>query len=141
MAERGVILDRTTAERMARATKAYERQPVDMRGPRVPLRIPSSVVLVKVTGNASGGGKYLGRIVKDTGSPATETGNLAETDFGELPATDNALILNAQEVGKSTHDLTTGTPVSKIHVGMIRGKTSDDKIIVAINGDDWEACS
>jgi hypothetical protein len=38
MAERGVILDRTTAERMARATKAYERQPVDMRGPRVPFR-------------------------------------------------------------------------------------------------------
>ena len=138
--EAGVIFTRADAARIARATKSFERAAVDLRGPRQPHHPPSPVVLVKINTAASGGGKYLGRVVAP-GSSAEETGNLTEEDFGNATGADNALILNAQEVGKSTHDLTSGTPVSKLHLGLIRGKTSDGKLIVAVNADDWEDCT
>ena len=38
MAEKGVIFDRASAERIARVVKAYEREPVNLVGPRKPFR-------------------------------------------------------------------------------------------------------
>jgi hypothetical protein len=98
-------------------------------------------VRVKVTGNASGGGKYTGRILNPPASSVSATGDLAAIDLGDDPGADNALVLNAQEVGQSTHDLTSGTPKVTIFLGMFYGFSADGKYLVMVNGSDWEACS
>jgi hypothetical protein len=99
-------------------------------------------VRVKVTTAASGGGKYNGRILKSSQTAVAATGTLAEADLGTVPSSDNCLVLNGAEVGKSTHDLTTGTPVAKVFVGFLIPKWStDNKLVVVINGMDWEACT
>jgi hypothetical protein len=57
MAESGVIFDRKTAERVGRATKWVENQPVDLTGTRVPFRpriqpfVTFRVKLVKISGS------------------------------------------------------------------------------------------
>ncbi len=100
------------------------------------------VVLAKVTSAASGGGKYNGKIVTSSTSTITATGDLAEADLGTLPSADNCLILNGAESGKSTHDLTTGTPVAKIFVGVLLAQRSTTGIfVVVINGLDPETCT
>ncbi len=101
-----------------------------------------SVVLVKVTSAASGGGKYNGVFVRAGTASIPASGDLAETEFGTVPTTDSCVILNGAEVGKSTHDLTNGTPVGKIFVGVLLPMRSTTGIYaVAINGIDWENCT
>jgi hypothetical protein len=99
------------------------------------------LVRVKVTSAASGGGKYNGRIWPLPTTAIAATGNLAATELGTDPGSDNALILNNQEVGKSTHDLTTATVVVQFFNGIIIGATSDGITVVEIDGIDWENCS
>lgn len=142
MAE-GVIFDRSTGVRVLRATRKVEGKPVDLRGRERPRRErTSSVVWVKVTGNASGGGKYNGRIITErAASVPTLTGNVAEIDFGVIPPADDCYILNSSEVGKSTHDLTAGTPVTKMFVGIRTGHLhTDGKPFIRIAGFDWLNC-
>lgn len=90
-----------------------------------------AAVVVKITGNASGGGKYLGRICSGN-STAIDTGNLSMPEGLTVPAADNALILNMVENGLSTHALATNT----FHVGTIRGVvpggTHQGKTIITI---------
>ncbi len=101
-----------------------------------------SVALVKILTAASGGGKYNGVLLRTTNTPAPATGTLAETDFGTIDTTANCLVLNSAEVGKSTHDLTTGTPVSKIFVGVLLPHRSTTGLyVVGLNGIDWENCT
>lgn len=98
-------------------------------------------VAVHVTGSASGGGKYAGKIVNANSSAVSASGNLTGSDIGADGA--NCLILNAQEVGQSTHDLT-ASPVNVAYfIGTITGYTTDTpaKPVVTINGIDWENCS
>jgi hypothetical protein len=89
MAERGVILDRTTAERMARATKAYERQPVDMRGPRVPLRQRMAFWFAHLTTSLSFG-SLNGRSIKFDPNP--DAGGPSTSAFGPVSETDDVII-------------------------------------------------
>ncbi len=102
-------------------------------------------VRVKVVSNATGGGKYLGPILNSFEmAQVAETGNLAETELGGVPTVTNlyALILNAAEVGQSTHDLTAGTPVAKVFIGyLLPRRSTTDRLVVVISGYDWLACS
>ena len=65
---------------------------------------PVLPVVVKITGAANGGGKYVGRILGGL-SNATAAANLAMPEGMQTPAADNALILNAEEDGVSGHRL------------------------------------
>ncbi len=102
----------------------------------------SAIVWVKVTGNATGGGKYNGKIVtRGATAPDLSTG-LAEGDFGTIPSANNCYILNSAEVGKSTHDLTSGTPIATMFPGVRTGQNHTDGLpFIRINGNDWEACA
>jgi hypothetical protein len=98
------------------------------------------LVFVKVTGNETGGGKYVGKVWNPVKNNVSATGNLTEAEIGTSGA--DCRILNAAEVGQSTHDLTSGTPKSKIFPGMVLRVNDDDlKLVVVINGRDWEACT
>ena len=142
MAEQSYSVGERTKQRILRMLEWFENRVTVI--PEAPGRKPppahNRIVLVKVLGAASGGGKYEGRIVLPRSS-AVATGNLTEDDFGQIGGDDDSLVLNAQEVGKSTHDLTSVTPVSKIHLGFVCGVTDDGKSFVAINADDWEDCT
>jgi hypothetical protein len=97
---------------------------------------------VKVTGALGGGGKYTGRMITFGASAPNLTSTVAETDFGTIPTADDCYILNAAEVGKLTHDLTNGTPVTKMFIGMLTGYThTDGKPFIRITGLDWETCA
>jgi hypothetical protein len=98
--------------------------------------------IVKVTGNASGGGKYTGVLMYQTATGTIPvTGNLAETEIGAVQAVP-VTILNLAEQGLATHRLTTGTPQNK-HYPAIRSsrRASDDTIVFLINAVDVEVCS
>lgn len=103
------------------------------------------IVRVKVNANAAGGGKYLGWLVtSQAAAKVTETGNLAETELGTIPTdtTKYCLILNAAEVGQSTHDLTAGTPVAKVFIGyLLPRRSTTDRLVVVVNAFDWKACT
>ncbi len=102
-------------------------------------------VRVKVVSNASGGGKYLGPIItSQDAAQVNETSALTEGDFGTITTdtTRYALILNAAEVGVGTHDLTAGTPKTKIFLGyLLPRRSTSDRLVVCITGLDWEACT
>jgi hypothetical protein len=100
----------------------------------VRLGVLPGVVVVKVTGAESGGGKYTGRVLAWGGAPAA-TGDLAESDVGGVPAADDALIENLNEVGQSTHALTDASNTyENLFLGSVRGITDDGRWAVAING-------
>jgi hypothetical protein len=108
----------------------------------ISLEAPQAIVWVKVTGNASGGGKYTGRILTTGAARPTLTGNVAENDFGKVPTADDCYILNAAEVGQSTHDLTFASVITKMFPGMHTGYThTDGKPFIRISGVDWETCA
>lgn len=99
-------------------------------------------VVVKVVSNATGGGKYNGRIYfTDKATDVSASGAVAESEIGSLPGSNNALVLNMAEEGQSTHDLTEGTPVTDAYPGIITRQNSDGTYIVVINGADWENCT
>jgi hypothetical protein len=79
-------------------------------------------VVVRITGNASGGGKYNGRILTGT-STAVAAGTLAMPAGMTVPGADNALILNLYEDGKITHDLVANTFHIGVPAGVSAGKT------------------
>jgi len=84
---------------------------------------------VKITGAASGGGKYVGRIIGGR-STAVTSGNLAMPEgMTEPPSDQTCLILNAWEDGSGVHLLRNGT----CHVGRIVGMTEGGLPIVAID--------
>jgi hypothetical protein len=98
--------------------------------------------IVKVTGDASGGGKYTGVLMYQTATGTIPvTGNLSETEIGAVQAV-TVTVLNIPELGAATHDLTSGTPKNKyFHAIRSPRRASDDTIVFIINGLDWEACT
>jgi len=92
------------------------------------------IVTVKVTGNASGGGKYTGRILLPTESDVSASGDMGDSELGILPAADNALVLNLQERALSTHALTTGSHDVNHFIGRVERINSDGTYVVHING-------
>ncbi len=101
------------------------------------------LVLVKILSAASGGGKYNGILVPAGIAAVPASGTLNEGDFGNITSsTADCLVLNGPEVAQSTHDLTTGTPVSKIFPGVLLPMRSTTGLyVVAINGFDWKVCT
>jgi len=100
----------------------------------------SKIVRVKVTSTASGGGKYNGKLVTGT-SDATASGDLSEDDIGTVAGSENALVLNTPEVGKSTHDLEASGFLPLIFLGVRVGTTDDGDAIIVIDGQQWEDCT
>lgn len=102
--------------------------PPGLSNPNV-LMPGGNTVLIKITGNASGGGQYNGRILSGT-STADGSGNLAMPEGLTVPAADNAIVLNEDEDGQATHWLKTDT----FAVGETRGTYSDKTIVVIPRG-------
>lgn len=104
---------------------------------RGPIRAGGEgAVLVKITGNSTGGGKYEGKILTSPLASVTASGDLAQADVGELPDTVDALIVNTREVGSTAHDLTTAlgtTPL--IFLGRVVGDSDQGLTEVVIEGD------
>ncbi len=100
-------------------------------------------VIVKITSAASGGGKYNGRVFVPPTSDVNATGNVVEGDMGTLPGADDALIINMNEKGQSTHDLTNASNTLQLyfHGKWQRTNTSGGKKVVYINGFWWENCT
>lgn len=101
---------------------------------------PDDPPLVKVGAAASGGGKYTGNLWTPATAAIFLTGNLTEAELGVVG--DAIYILNAAEVGQSTHALTAGTPVAKIFPAvLLPAVASDGKAVYFINGYDREICT
>lgn len=101
-----------------------------------------SATLVRVTAAASGGGKYTGYVVNSpTAGSITASGNLADTDVGANGA--SCLILNMEEAGQSTHDLTATGNVAKVFPAAYRRMSGDATPIpvYAISGVGWKNCT
>lgn len=98
-------------------------------------------VLVKVVSAAAGGGKYNGRILEHATADIPDAGNLSVSELGTVPSLDNCLVLNPPEIGKSTHDLTTGTPNAQYFWGVVFHVNSNGTRVVLLTGYDWLNCS
>lgn len=68
----------------------------------------NGTVIVKITGNASGGGKYTGRILTGE-STAVATGDESQPEGMTVPPENDCLVLNLGEDGSETHALSAGT--------------------------------
>lgn len=103
-------------------------------------RIPKTDedVRVKISGSASGGGKYNGNLWKNPTS-VSASGNLSEADLGT--SGNSCLILNVREVGKSTHDLASSAFLPLIFPGQLVCTNSDGTPVVVIDGFQWEDCT
>src|SRR5207253_2793670 len=83
---------------------------------------PRRMVQVKVTGIATDGGCYVGKVLQPPLVLKSDgTGDLAESDLGDAPSLNDALILNRREAGKSTHNI----PVPCVLDGILLGVNSD----------------
>lgn len=91
------------------------------------------MVRVKVTSNAAGGGKYNGRILLSATNAVSATGDLAETDIG-VSDTQDALILNPNEIGRTTHCLTSAG--SAVYLGYLQpDRSTEGKQVVVLTGE------
>jgi hypothetical protein len=84
-----------------------------------------NTVVVKVTGNAAGGGKYLGRILTGD-STAAAAGNLSMPEGLTVPGADDALVLSVLEDGSADHEIGANT----YWMGYKGGTSGDGKTIV-----------
>jgi hypothetical protein len=107
MAESGVIFDRKTAERVGRATKWVENQPVDLTGTPSPKRPPSGIVWVEIVATLTGEGAYSVIIGKRNTSaqfdPASDGADWGYTYTPPDGETFNAYLVNQAEEGKTPH--------------------------------------
>lgn len=92
------------------------------------------LVLVKITGDASGGGKYDGKVLTRPVADVPDTGNLSEAELGAIPGSNDALVLNVREVGQSTHDLDDSGFLPLIFIGVRRQVNTDGMQVIAIDG-------
>ena len=92
---------------------------------------PTPIVVVKLTGSASGAGEYNGRILGGASS-ALPASALVMPAGMTIPAADNALVLNTEEDGISGHRLKANT----FAVGCVVGTTSETpaRWIVMVRG-------
>lgn len=100
----------------------------------------AATATVKITGNAAGGGKYTGYLVKLPTVNIPATGNLTEAEVA-LVEVNVVRIVNRREVGKSTHDLAASGFLPLIFDAVFL-KTADDGVAVyAIDGAQQEDCA
>jgi hypothetical protein len=127
-------------ERCLNLTVAYPLQLSDSGGGRViSMDAQLSNVRVKVSGAASGGGKYSAKIQLPPAARVTATGDLAAADLGTDGA--DCYVFNQKEKGKSTHDLTQSPVVVDTFFGYVYTAADDGKPVVAIDGIDIKDCT
>lgn len=85
-------------------------------------------ILVKITGTASGGGKYTGVIWSPPTVNIPATGDLTEAEVG-VTSSSVVRVVNTTEVGKSTHDLASTGYLPLIFPATLL-KTADDGVPV-----------
>lgn len=102
-------------------------------------------VLVKVTGNDTGGGKYVGQVFSPTPGTVSATTDLDSDDVGNTVGAALIMILNMAEEGQDTHDITEPTQVAAIFPAVkLQGVLSDHnppREVYVINGHDAGNCS
>jgi hypothetical protein len=103
-------------------------------------RLAMVLVRVRITSAATGGGKYNGRILNPPVTGISPTSSLSNNDLGDDPGFDNALILNAQEVGAATHLLTDPSMGVSNFIGVFYHYSTDGLAVVMINGIDLVLC-
>lgn len=140
---RQCTVDTAPSALISRGTSVFLLECRDEIGLRY-LEIGSvGTTLVKVTGNLSGGGKYSGTIWKQpVATTVANTGNLTEAEIGQVG--DSVMILNAAEVGLTTHALTAGTAKIKIFQAHLSTAVSTDATplpVYIITGVDIEVCT
>lgn len=88
-------------------------------------------VVAMVTGEATGGGQYVGKIVQE---PSTATGaeSVGLASLVNLPSTEDALIIHPPEMGTSDHELDPGTFAVGRIVGRVESGTHAGKLTVII---------
>lgn len=88
-------------------------------------------VVAMLTGEATAGGQYVGKIVQE---PSTATGveSAALASLVNLPSTDDALIIHPPEIGTSDHELDPGTFAVGRIVGRVESGTHAGKLTVII---------
>ena len=114
---------------------------IDGRGNRRYVFTREPKYVVRVTGNAAGGGVYTGQLVGEASADFDPSATVSSTSFGAL-LTGEVYIINGAEEGQATHDLTSGTPISRQHNATRRSrKSDDDKHVFLINGHDAKTCT
>ena len=97
-----------------------------------------------VTGNASGHGKYTGKSFADVTADVSASGDLAESDFGTLAASNDCLVLVPAELGNSTtgHDVTAAANTAKFAIyftgRLVRINSDGTKVVHATMF--WAGC-
>lgn len=121
-------------QRVAELESLVRRLEEQIEPPTAPATSPGGGgVVVKITGDASGGGKYDGNIM--TGETTAAVGGNTAMPEG-LTTGDACLIINHYENGKSTHILDANT----YHVGVLH-ETSGGNKVVFINSVKVTICS
>lgn len=120
------ITSRQEARRLATAVRVAERIDAAGRGGARWDQLPGCFLL-KITGNATGGGWYTAKLwLPPTAKPAVTSG-ITEAALGTLGDYE-VYYGNLAEIAKTTHDLTHADNANqKIFVAFARGLASDDK--------------
>lgn len=100
----------------------------------------SDLARVRVYSNATGGGIYIGNVVKKPAGAISINSTITEAMLGVHA--EECIILNAAEVGQVTHDLTEGTPKQKTFLAMLIGQSDETpaRPVYQINGFDYGDC-
>jgi hypothetical protein len=98
--------------------------------------------LVKVASAAGGASIYNGRTVSEPASGLDPSVDAVEGNIGTVFGSNNCYIINAAEIGLVAHQLTTGSPISRIFVGVLQSTpATDGKPVYVINGYDQKGCA
>lgn len=143
MPEPGYIFDAPGARRVVAATRRTERiLGVGLVDGASDQAVAERLIWVKITGNATGGGKYTGKSrIAGPSSDVSASSSVAESDLGTFAPSNDCLVLNFAEEGESTHDLTAGTPKIDTFLCHWFRTNSDDKKVCAVVAYDRETCA
>ncbi len=118
-------------------TTLFDRGGVEK--PHYSLNATPLTAWVKVTGSASGGGKYTGAILGAPTADIAATGDLTEAEVGAGSVV--CRIVNTREVGASTHDLAAAAYLPLVFHGRLVRVNTDNVPVFAIDGAQQEDCS
>ena len=94
---------------------------------------------IKITGSASGGGKYTGVIWNPPATAAAATGNLTEAEVGT--SGEVIRVVNTREVGQTTHDLSSSGYLPLLAVGYFTGVAADGVKVYSVDVRQHEDCT
>lgn len=126
MTDNGYLLNEQDAADFSGMREEFLRGDVDAGGAQQPAHVwqPDRLTSLKVqlTSTIAQGGRYKGKRI-GLGVNTAPTGNLANTDFGDVPSSEGVIFWNAAEIGSSTHAL--AVDGSCVVVGVIVGFSTD----------------